>query len=202
MTLAIEIKTLTGQDSEITTRIADVARLRIEVFREFPYLYDGSLAYEQKYLATYLNCPQSVIVLALDQDRVIGASTGIPLVAETEEFQSPFLTQGYNPQEIFYCGESVLLPQYRGHGIYRHFFEQREKHAKRLGGLIYSYFCAVVRPLEHPRRPANYVPLDRVWQHFGYRQYPELTTTFPWKDLDETEQSLKTMVFWGKTLLS
>jgi GNAT superfamily N-acetyltransferase len=201
MTLAIEIKTLTGQDPEITTRIADVARLRIEVFREFPYLYDGNLDYEHQYLATYLNCPQSVIVLALDQDRVVGASTGLPLVAETAEFQSPFLTHGYNLPEIFYCGESVLLPQYRGQGIYRHFFEQREGHAKKLGEIIkYSYFCAVVRSVAHPRCPANYVPLDLVWKHFGYHQYPELTTTFPWKDLDETEQSLKTMVFWGKAL--
>lgn len=64
MTVALEIKTLTGQEPELATHIADLARLRIEIFREFPYLYDGDRDYEQKYLATYLNCPQSVVVLA------------------------------------------------------------------------------------------------------------------------------------------
>jgi GNAT superfamily N-acetyltransferase len=200
LTTTMEIKVLTGKDVELEARLLEVARLRIQIFREFPYLYDGDLNYEQKYLATYLNCPQSVIVLALDQGQVIGASTGLPLSAETEEFLSPFLAQGYNSQEIFYCGESVLLPAYRGHGIYRYFFQGRENHAKSLDGIKFSYFCAVVRPVDHPRYPANYVPLDAIWQHFGYRKYPELTTSFAWKDLDEAEQSFKTMVFWGKTL--
>lgn len=198
MNATLEIKTLGGRAA--VPHLADLARLRIEVFREFPYLYDGSPEYEEKYLKTYLDCPQSVIVLALDGGRAVGASTGIPLAAETEEFQRPFLAHNHNPRAIFYCGESVLLPEYRGRGIYRHFFAGRENHAKALGGFKYSYFCAVVRAPEHPRQPSDYVPLDTVWEHFGYRKHPELTTTFSWKDLDEAGESLKKMVFWGKDL--
>jgi hypothetical protein len=83
---------------------------------------------------------------------------------------------------------------------YETLIPQPENHAKSLDSIKSSYFCAVVRPVDHPRCPVNYVPLDAICQHFGYRKYPELTTNFAWKDLDETKQSFKTMVFLGKAL--
>lgn len=196
----IDITVLTGRHSELITHVTDLARLRIDVFREFPYLYDGNPAYEETYLATYVQCPDSVIVLARDHGRVIGASTGIPLAAEVADFQQPFQQAGHDPQTIFYCGESVLRPEYRGRGVYRHFFQEREKHARSLKSCTHIFFCAVVRPDDHPRRPAGYVPLDRVWNHFGYQKFPELVTTFLWKDLDDDMETPKPMVFWGKTL--
>lgn len=52
-------------------------------------------------------------MLARDGDRVVGAATGIPMADETKEFKQPFIDQGYNPETIFYFGESVLLPEYR-----------------------------------------------------------------------------------------
>lgn len=200
MKFPVELKVLTGRNSEFSDLMKDIAGLRIKVFREFPYLYDGSLDYEKRYLATYLNCEQSVVVLALHEGQVVGASTGIPLAAETDEIQRPFLTQGYHPSKIFYCGESVLLKAFRGQGIYRHFFQGRETHARAMGRFSEIFFCAVVRPLNHPRCPSGYKPLDEVWKHFGYVRYPSLMTTLNWKDLDEPEESSKPMVFWGKSL--
>ena len=40
----------------------DVARLRIAVFRDWPYLYDGSLEYEREYLTTYRDSPGALLV--------------------------------------------------------------------------------------------------------------------------------------------
>jgi GNAT superfamily N-acetyltransferase len=180
--------------------IPDLARLRINVFREWPYLYDGDLAYEERYLKTYIEAPNSVIVLAFDNDNVVGASTGIPLISETEEVQAPFLKAGYDPNTIFYCGESVLMPEYRGQGAGVAFFDQREAHARDIGGFNYSCFCGVQRPVDHPRRPADYIPLDNFWRKRGYEKHDELNTTFSWKELDETEESPKPMTFWMKAL--
>ena len=45
----------------IAPHVPDLARLRIEVFREFPYLYDGAEDYERKYLQTYINSPRSLM---------------------------------------------------------------------------------------------------------------------------------------------
>lgn len=180
--------------------IPALARLRIQVFRDWPYLYDGDLAYEEKYLQTYIEAPDSVIVLAFDGDRVVGASTGIPLEHETDEVKAPFINAGFDIDRIFYCGESVLLSQYRGQGAGVAFFDHREAHAREIGGFDYSCFCGVQRPDTHPRRPADYVPLDNFWSKRGYQKHDELNTTFSWKELDETQESPKPMTFWMKKL--
>ena len=96
--------------SAIAPYIDDLARLRIAVFREFPYLYEGSLDYEAEYLSTYAQSRDSLFVLALEQGRVVGASTGLPLADEIDACKRPFVEGGWNPQRIFYFGESVLLP--------------------------------------------------------------------------------------------
>jgi GNAT superfamily N-acetyltransferase len=176
----------------------DLARLRIEVFRDFPYLYDGDLDYEKKYLQTYIECEQSVIVLALDGEDVVGASTAIPMQYETIEIQQPFIDNGYDLSNVFYCSESVLNKNYRGLGLGVRFFEEREAHAAQLGGFEHITFCCVERPLDHPRRPADYVPLDAFWNKRGYVKHPELHTSYVWKDLDDDEETAKPMTFWLK----
>jgi GNAT superfamily N-acetyltransferase len=178
--------------------IPDLARLRIEVFRDFPYLYDGDYDYEKKYLQTHIDCPESVIVLAFDGDKVVGASTAMPMRHETEEMKLPFLQHGYNLDDIFYCSESVLDKNYRGLGLGVKFFEQREAHAADLGGFKYITFCCVERPVDHPRRPADYVPLDAFWNKRGYVKHSELKTSYTWKDLDDSEETPKPMTFWLK----
>ena len=38
---------------QVQPYIQELARLRIEIFRDFPYLYEGDLDYEAQYLQTY-----------------------------------------------------------------------------------------------------------------------------------------------------
>jgi GNAT superfamily N-acetyltransferase len=200
MSDSITIQRFTGHDPELKKYIPDLASLRIRVFRDFPYLYDGTIEYEEKYLKTYTDCAESVVVLVLDGGIVVGATTGLPMDAETPEFQKPFVENGYDPSKIFYCAESVLLPEYRGRGIYPKFFAERESHARSLSRFDTVAFCCVQRPENHPLRPADYVPLDRIWTKFGYVKHPELHTTYRWKDVGETEETEKPMVFWLKSL--
>ncbi len=186
--------------SRITPYLPELARLRITVFREFPYLYDGNQAYEEQYLATYVDVADSVMALVWDGDKVVGASSGLPLEVETAATIHPFVAHGYDPQRLFYYGESVLLREYRGHGLGKRFFEEREAHARSLGRFDLLTFCAVERPADHSRRPADYVPLDAFWNRRGFVKHPELRTAFSWRDLDASEASLKPMVFWLKPL--
>lgn len=194
----LRIERLRG--AEIATRLSELASLRIRVFREFPYLYDGDEAYERQYLQTYINAPDSFVALVWDGDRAVGATSAIPLADEVEDLRRPFERQGYDIERIFYCGESVLLPEYRGRGLGVRFFEEREGHARRLGRFDLICFCAVQRPADHPRRPTDYQPLDEFWRKRGYTPRPELTTTFSWRDLDETAELPKPMLFWAKPL--
>lgn len=197
-----EVSVLSCSGQALQQYIPALAQLRIEVFRDFPYLYDGDLAYEENYLQTYIRCDKAVIVLALDGDKVIGASTGIPMQFESAEFIQPFITHGYDPDRVFYCAESVLKKQYRGLGLGVRFFEHRESHARELGGFDYFSFCCVQRAEDHPLRPENYVPLDKFWNKRGYTKHPELATSYAWKDIDQPEETSKTMIFWLKKYVS
>jgi len=196
--MAKKIRIERWSGSALQQYITELARLRIEVFRDFPYLYDGDYGYEKKYLQTYIDNPESVIVLAFDGDKVVGASTAIPMKYETDQLKRPFLEHGYNLDDVFYCSESVLNKDYRGLGLGVRFFEQREAHAEDLGSFKHITFCCVERRVEHPRRPANYVPLDQFWNKRGYFKHPELKTTYSWKDLDDVEETAKPMTFWLK----
>lgn len=194
----LRIKCFSG--SALHDYLDAVARLRIEVFREFPYLYDGSMDYERHYLQTYLQCPDAVVVVAFDGDEIVGASTGIPMMYEELQFRQPFLDHGHDPARVFYCAESVLRREYRGQGTGARFFEERERHARALGGFDWCCFCAVDRPHDHPLRPAQYQPHDRFWEQRGYARHPELGATYHWKDIDQPEQTSKRLVFWLKSV--
>ncbi len=205
--MSITIKTVTGD--QFAHWIEPVAELRIQVFREFPYLYDGDVAYERRYLTQYQQSSSSVLVLALDVSensgsaedkqgevgRVVGASTGLPLLDADPAFQAPFKAAGMDLNSIYYFGESVLLPEYRGMGIGHRFFDEREQAARNQGFAI-TTFCAVVRPPDHPLKPAGYHPHDVFWSKRGYQCRPDLECEFPWLDLDQDRETPKTMRFW------
>ena len=192
----IEIIPLRGKQA--LEYIPALAKLRIEVFHEFPYLYDGSMDYEEQYLRTYTSSPDSLIVIAREEEAVVGASTAIPMRDETGEFQQPFLHSQFDINRIFYLGESVLLKAYRGQGIGVAFFSAREAHAQQVGGFGWYCFCAVERAADHPLRPAGYQTLDAFWNRRGYTKHPELYTYYTWKDIDQNTETQKKMVFWLK----
>lgn len=177
-----------------------LAELRIAVFREYPYLYEGTAAYEQEYLDTYAASGRALLYAVFDGERMVGATTCIPLADETEEVRAPFEAVGFDVPAVFYFGESILLPQYRGRGLGRRFFDVREAHAASFGAYRFTCFCAVERPAGHPLRPAEYRPLDAFWTRRGYRRDPALRSVFSWPDLGETVSSPKTMIYWIRPL--
>jgi GNAT superfamily N-acetyltransferase len=197
MSLTIETHTHPDAIAPYLERLAD---LRITVFRAWPYLYDGDPDYEARYLARFAKAEGAVIVIARDGDMVVGAATGAPLAGEHAAFLAPFKSGAWEIERIFYNCESVLLPEYRGRGVYRRFFEERERWARDLGGFDQATFCGVVRPEDHPLRPEKAEPLDPVWRHFGYVPADGLVGRFAWTDIDQTDETEKPMQFWIKQL--
>nr|WP_295375712.1 GNAT family N-acetyltransferase [Pseudoxanthomonas sp.] len=187
------------QGPDIGPWLADVARLRVAVFRDWPYLYEGDFDYERDYLAAYAASPRSVFVLALEGDRVIGASTGLPLLDDGEAFRQPFLASDIDPREVFYFGESVLLPAYRGRGIGHAFFDRREAHARALGGFRWTAFCAVDRDPDDPRRPAEHRGNDAFWHKRGYERRDGMTMRLDWDEIDRGEIP-HALTFWLRPL--
>jgi GNAT superfamily N-acetyltransferase len=185
---------------EIETVVTSLAALRIEVFRDFPYLYEGSFEYEKDYLQTYVNSDRAFLFAVFDNEKMVGATTCIPLMDETVEVKEPFECVGMKLEEIFYFGESILLKEYRGKGIGKQFFEQRERHAASFGDYTKTCFCAVDRPENHPNRPESYVPLDEFWKSRDYKKSEVLKSKFSWKDINEPKETEKTMIYWLKKI--
>jgi GNAT superfamily N-acetyltransferase len=196
---AMSLRLQNFHGTALSPHLDALGQLRITVFREFPYLYDGSLEYERDYLHTYLDSPDSLVVLAFDGETLVGATTCLPLRDEGPEFQAAFVENGYDIASICYFGESILLPAYRSQGIGKTFFARREAHAASLPGIRYTTFCAVDRPQDHPLRPAHYRPLDGLWQQQGYTRHPELQARFVWKEIGEPTESPKSLTFWLKS---
>lgn len=193
-----EVHVLTG--AEVAAWLPQVAALRIAVFRDFPYLYDGDRDYEARYLAVYAGSPDSVFVLAVDAGRVVGASTGIPLGDDQAAFQQPFLARGLPVAEVFYCGESVLLADYRGRGLGHRFFDEREAHARRLGRFRWIAFAAVDRDRDDPRRPPDHRDNDAFWQKRGYVRQADMRMQLAWKEVGATVEVPKSLTFWLREL--
>ncbi|WP_306005528.1 GNAT family N-acetyltransferase [Aquicoccus porphyridii] len=193
----IETRALTG--AALDAALGDVARLRITVFRNWPYLYDGDAEYEHAYLAAYRDSPGAVVVGAFDGARLVGAATGTPMADHADDFAAAFDGTGIDLAAVFYCAESVLLPDYRGRGLGHAFFDAREDHARSLG-FTKSAFCGVLRPADHPLKPSDYAPLDPFWRKRGYAPLPGVIATFRWKDIDQPDETDHDLQFWMRDL--
>lgn len=184
--------------SDIEPWLEELGRLRIAVFQEYPYLYDGDPVYERKYLERYRNSSRGLVVLLMSGANLVGATTCLPMADETAEFQAPFQRAGFDLNDVFYFGESVILSPFRGQGAGREFFRFREEHARKVGPFRFTTFCAVDRPAVHPARPKDYQSLDGFWTGLGYARQPGLRCEFSWKEIGELEQSRKSLTFWTK----
>lgn len=185
---------------ELGRYIAELARLRSKVFREFPYLYEGDETYEREYLSTYLNSPRAFVALCQSEGKIVGATTALPLMDGEAAFQKPFREQGYDLSTIMYYGESVLLQEFRGQGVGKAFMEARERAALSHPQITHATFCAVVRDPKDARRPASYRPLDDFWRSQGFAPLPGVTTTYKWEEIDGAGERENRMQFWYKDL--
>jgi GNAT superfamily N-acetyltransferase len=194
----IELRTLTG--AALAPHLASVARLRVEVFAEWPYLYEGQEGYEERYLRSYADSPGAAVVLALDGENAVGAATCQPMAEAAAPVREAFARAGLDAARFCYFGESVLRAAYRGQGLGVGFFAAREAHARALG-LTHAAFCAVVRNPADPRRPAGYTPLDAFWRKRGYTHNPMLTCVFRWAEPGDGGRETPHMLsFWTRAL--
>lgn len=185
--------------AELPQYLEALASLRMTVFREFPYLYDGSVKNEQEYLDTYLKAENFCLFAAFHENEMVGATTCLPLEEESGEIKQPFLEKGLRLEEYTYFGESVLLPPYRGLGLGRKFYLLREAQAV-LFNTPYAAFCAVDRSADHPFRPENHRFLDPLWQKLGYRKQHDLQCHMDWEEIPHGRKTSHTLTFWIKAL--
>ena len=173
----------------------EVARLRLELFREFPFLYEGTAESEAEYLRTYALAPGALLVLARDGERVVGACTAVPLEHEVEELQAPFRAAGLDPAQVLYIGEALLETEYQSRGLGGELLDRAEAQAAALN-LPLIAAAMVQRPADHPLMPAGWRSPRKFVERRGYVMRPELDTTLTWQEVGEAQPSPKPMRFW------
>lgn len=188
----IEIKQL--RLAEIRQNLAELAQLRITIFREYPYLYDGNMTYEAHYLERYARCSEAQVWVLQDQGRVVGAATGLPLWAEDSEFQAPFQDAETNIRAWFYIGEVLLLPAWRGLGYGRRLIHQM---LDSIDVERYPKQCLYTVQAPERLKPAEYRSLRP--ESFGFVQHPSRKAYVSWQCIDETEPSVKTLDVWERS---
>lgn len=193
----IEVRALTGDG--ITAHAGEVAALRLAVFRDWPYLYDGDLALERQYVETYRDHPGALLVGAFDLGRLVGASTSTPLEDVSADFAAAFSARGIPRDRVLWGPESVLLPAYRGQGIGHRFFDLREAHAREMGR-SHVAFAQVLRPDSHPARPENARTNNAFWTGCGYAPMEGVRVEYEWRDVGDLDETVKPLQVWWKAL--
>lgn len=199
MSLSIKYQSLRG--AEMESQLEAMGQLRISVFKDWPYLYEGSLQYERRYLKKYMISQKSLAYLAFDRDQLIGATTAIVLSDEDQSIQKPLAEIHLLPSETVYFGESILLSDYRGIGIGKRFMSERLRFAESLPGIKHAAFCSVIRSEDDPRRPLNYKPLDEFWKKQGFQPISGVTAEMSWCEVGDLAETKKQLQFWVKSLV-
>lgn len=176
-----------------------LADLRLEIFREYPYLYDGCRENELVYVRHYSEVPDACLLTATVDGVVVGAASGMPLAHEDDELRLASAGAGLDVASLYYVGELLLLPAYRGEQLGSQLFARLERQVhtlQRYRGIV----CAtVVRPEDHPLRPVDYLPIERFLARHAFRVLPGVTASFAWQELDGVRRD-HPMQLWLKEL--
>ncbi len=176
--------------SDIQPYVDRLAGLRLTVFREYPYLYEGTISEEQNYLKMYSMSSNSILVIARDGDKVIGMATAIPLNETSSDYWKIFSDKKIPIDAIFYLGEMVLLKEYRGKGIGSRIYHQLEKLVKERG----LYKKITLSEVDRGGDDKSF------WKTKGFIKHPELRVYFSWKEIGELKKTRHALVFSSKNL--
>lgn len=177
-----------------------IAHLRITIFKEFPYLYEGDLKYEQDYLKKFIDTPDSLICIAFEDEKPIGALTALPLKNEEPSIRQAFEKQGLSIEKTYYFSEILILPEYRLLGLGYMMYRLSENLVLQKNKYKQLSFAAIEREENHPKKPENYASPYSFFKRIGYTQNRELVCHIAWKEIGETEATPKALIFWTKEI--
>jgi len=197
----MEVKLLKG--FEITPFIEEVSKLRIKFFREFPYLYEGNMDYELEYMQGFANNENSLLCIVEVDSKVVACLTGMPLASEADILkgcEKQFEELGHLPSELFYFGEAIVLPEFRGKALTKSMHDKMLESAK-ANGFSKSCLATVIREKDDPRRPENYWSVYSLCRDLGYCKVP-IVMPFSWPTIQpngDTVEKMNDLKFWLKS---
>jgi GNAT superfamily N-acetyltransferase len=195
---SVQIEVYRG--SEIHPHIDEFAALRLSTFREYPYLYEGDIENERNYLKLYSGSQNSLLLLAKDGGKVIGAISGIPLKETSKVYWGVFSENSISLDDIYYLGELILLKEYRSGGIGTRLYDHFEKLIREKKIYTTIAFAELAESGDDPQKPEDYISLEEFWGKRGFVKHPELAASFSWKQTGKDQKTRHALVFSTKML--
>jgi hypothetical protein len=202
----IHFKQLSGYEG--TPFIADIGQLIIDVYKEWPYLYEGTTEEQTQYIQKrYIEKPNSMIITAFEHKKLVGLGMGVPLSEAPDHYLAPFRCDNrcleFPLEDVFYVGELIVKPEYRQQRIAKEICQMMGNHILNSHRYQAVAFCTVNRPsdfhLAH-LKPENYFSPDSFWEELGFTKYENLTFTGVWRLVQESDESQHQMIYWVKKL--
>lgn len=193
----IHVRSFSG--ASIKPYIHSIAKLHMEVFRDYPYFETPDLERETNFLKKISTCKESISVLIFDNTTLVGVSLGYPLSLEEPALLRPFKDKDLDVESYFFFSDSALLKQYRGRGIGHHFFDARETHVQNYKKYQYICFCVPEGLENDPQKPEDYTPLHDFWRKRGY-VHSDLKCSLIWNQMGQEQPQEREMCFWIKDL--
>ncbi|MBX9805266.1 MAG: GNAT family N-acetyltransferase [Alphaproteobacteria bacterium] len=187
MTFRIEV----FKGSQTAPYIQTLAEMRMREFREFPYLYVGKLEDEIRYTSAYTTEPQALLVIAFQDNEIVGLYSGMPLECPAlfvVGWAETMKAQGIDTSNYFYAGELIIEPRFRKMGLGSKLMYRLIEEVKDMNFEAMMQVTAI-RPLDHPLRPKDYFDSDTIWGRYGLVKTPIVFST-KWQTLqpDGTSQ--------------
>ena len=181
-----------------------IEQMRLSYFREYPYLYEGTLQEERVYSAWFSKLKDSMVAVVYYNNKPVGFLTGTSFVDFSEHYTGSltlFRNAGLDPEQYYYFGEVIIQKEHRGNSLSRKLFELLEQYVRDLG---YTKTCLVTESHKtHPCKPTDYRELDGLWIRLGYIK-TSAGITFKWNTLQVNgtkERQEHVLMYWIKDLV-
>jgi hypothetical protein len=197
----MELKVNVGEN--MLPLIPFLSKTRLDFFKEYPYLYIGNSEYETSYIESYAKGKDAMFVTIEENGNTYGIASGISFSSEFKIINNATsqLNKLIDINLCAYLGELIIFPQMRGKGYSRKILKIQEDFYRNLG-YKHTCFLTVIRTVNHPLKPTNYVDSTLFWEPIQYKK-TTITTIFNWPTLQPNGEVIdqeNELVFWIKDL--
>lgn len=197
---SLTLKVLKGD--EITPYVKEITDIAIDVYKEYPYLYEGTVEEYFPFIEHYSHSNFGIACLLFDGEKPVGVAIGMPLVEMRERYKLPLMSArpDENFAEIYYLGEFLLLNQYRSQGYGKKMYLKLEDLVRANPDFSKLCFCKIVEWDYHPLMPKDYKSMDGFWSKRDYLMCDDITVSVYWNEVGTNEETIHHLVYWIKDL--
>lgn len=188
---------------DIEPYINSLAEFRIKYFREFPYLYYGSMEYEKDYLKGYLENLLTRFVIVKHNNEIVAIGTAIPLKGNFSINDDPvenFSKNGLLAWQYAYIGEVIVAEEHRGNMLATKVMKMLEDESRNMG---FSGVCFLnVLRDNHPLTPPDYKCPDELWIKMGWVK-TDIKTRYKWPTIQakgKSKEEEHELNYWIKSI--